>query len=72
MPQADFEAAYDAVSAKMALEGVHGAAVTPFLLGELARQTRGRSLRGNVALLLNNARTAAQIARSLLDSGAAT
>ena len=72
MPQADFEAAYDAVSARMAIDGVHGAAVTPFLLGELARQTRGQSLRGNVALLLHNARTAARIAKGLLDSGAST
>jgi len=70
MPQAEFERAYDAVNAAMALEGVSGPAVTPFLLGALARQTGGRSLRGNVALLLNNARTAAQIARGLLDLGA--
>ena len=70
MPQADFEAAYDAASARMAMAEVHGAEVTPFLLGELARQTGGRSLRGNVALLLNNARTAARIAKCLLDLGA--
>ncbi len=72
MPQTDFEAAYDAASARMALEGVSGPEVTPFLLGELARQTGGRSLRGNVALLLHNARTAAGIARGLLDLGPST
>jgi pseudouridine-5'-phosphate glycosidase len=35
---------------------------TPFLLNELARLTEGRSLRANIALLLNNATLAADIA----------
>ncbi|MFM7051073.1 MAG: hypothetical protein ACKOYN_02935 [Planctomycetota bacterium] len=40
------------------------------MLGALARKSGGRSLRANVALLLNNACVASEIARSLLDLGA--
>jgi pseudouridine-5'-phosphate glycosidase len=67
-----FEAAYAEVSAEMAHARVSGLDVTPFLLGALARKTGGKSLRANVALLLNNARTAAGIARNLLDLEGAT
>lgn len=42
--------------------GIHGQALTPFLLSRLAELTGGESLRANLALLLNNARLAAQIA----------
>jgi pseudouridine-5'-phosphate glycosidase len=45
--------------------GIVGPARTPFLLAELARRTGGRSLRANVALLLNNARLAGRIAVAL-------
>jgi pseudouridylate synthase len=45
--------------------GIHGAASTPFLLDQIARLTNGASVRANVALLLNNARVAAEIAREL-------
>jgi len=41
---------------------IHGAAVTPFLLGRVAELSGGDSLRANLALLQNNARLAAQIA----------
>ena len=46
-------------------QGIHGASATPFLLDQIAKLTRGASVRANVALLLNNARVAAEIARSL-------
>ncbi len=46
-------------------QGVRGAAITPFLLGQLADATGGRSLAANVALLRANARVAAQIALAL-------
>jgi pseudouridine-5'-phosphate glycosidase len=42
------------------------------MLGRLATLTGGRSLEANVALLLNNATTAARIAHGLLDLGAST
>lgn len=44
---------------------VIGKAVTPFLLGQLAKRTEGRSLRANLALLENNARFAGQLAVAL-------
>ena len=45
--------------------GLRSAEVTPFLLSRLVELTGRRSLRANVALLENNARIAAQIARAL-------
>jgi len=45
--------------------GIHGKALTPFLLQRISELTLGKSMRANLALLLNNARLAAQIARTL-------
>ncbi len=42
--------------------GIHGQALTPFLLARLNELTGGESLRANLALLKNNARLGAQIA----------
>jgi pseudouridine-5'-phosphate glycosidase len=42
--------------------GVHGKDVTPFLLDFFHRETHGASLRANVALVLSNARLAAEVA----------
>ena len=47
-------------------ERVTGKAVTPWLLDRLFQITSGRSLTANVALVKNNARLAARIARSAL------
>ena len=44
-------------------QGIAAKAVTPFLLDRLYELTEGRSLGANVALVLNNARFAAKIAR---------
>ncbi len=44
---------------------IHGKAVTPFLLAELSRRTKGKSLTANLALLENNARFAAKVAVAL-------
>jgi pseudouridylate synthase len=46
-------------------QGIHGKALTPFLLPRISELTDGKSMRSNLALLLNNARLASQIARSL-------
>jgi pseudouridine-5'-phosphate glycosidase len=46
-------------------QGIHGQAVTPFLLSRLNELTAGRSMRANLSLLLNNARLAAQISSAL-------
>jgi pseudouridine-5'-phosphate glycosidase len=45
--------------------GVTGKDLTPFLLGHLHHQTRGRSLTANIALLLNNATVAGRVAVAL-------
>jgi pseudouridine-5'-phosphate glycosidase len=44
--------------------GVAGKDLTPYLLNRLAERTEGRSLAANRALLLNNARVAAAIAKA--------
>jgi pseudouridine-5'-phosphate glycosidase len=42
--------------------GIHGRALTPFLLAAVERATGGRSVAANEALLVNNARVAAMVA----------
>lgn len=51
----------DALAAAETAE-VHGKDVTPFLLDFFHRETRGASLSANIALVLSNARLAAEIA----------
>ena len=46
-------------------EGIHGKSVTPFLLSRISELTGGKSMRANLALLLNNARLAARISSVL-------
>jgi pseudouridine-5'-phosphate glycosidase len=46
-------------------QGVHGKNITPFVLERIHEITEGRSLKANRALLINNARTAAAIAKAL-------
>jgi pseudouridine-5'-phosphate glycosidase len=45
-----------------AREGIHGAAVTPFLLDRVQRATGGRTVAVNVAVLESNARVGAEVA----------
>ena len=47
---------------KAAARGIAGKGTTPFLLAEMAAQSRGETLAANIALLKNNARVAAEIA----------
>ncbi len=44
---------------------ISGRDLTPFLLGSMSEQSKGVTLRANIALLENNARVAADIARAL-------
>lgn len=46
-------------------KGITGKAVTPYLLGRLLELTDGASLKTNIALVENNARLAARIAKAL-------
>lgn len=43
-----------------------GSALTPFLLSQMAERSGGATLRANIALLENNARVAAEIAREVV------
>ncbi len=45
---------------------IGGRELTPFLLSRMSEQSQGATLQANIALLENNARIAAQIARSLV------
>ncbi len=65
LPRAQAEAAIAEAVRAADEQGISGPALTPFLLARVAELTQGRSIRANVALLLNNARVAAQIARAL-------
>ncbi|MBI1418069.1 MAG: pseudouridine-5-phosphate glycosidase [Limimaricola sp.] len=51
-----------------AAQGIAAKAVTPFLLGRLFELTEGASLKANIALVLNNARLGAAIAREMAAS----
>ena len=53
-------------SAEAIQKKIHGQALTPFLLQRINELTEGKSLRANLALLLNNARLAAQVATALM------
>jgi len=48
-------------------QGIHGQKLTPFLFSRISQLTGGKSLRTNLALLLNNARLAAKIAGEMRD-----
>ena len=65
MPRDLYDQALQAALADMKAEGVRGRAVTPFLLDRLRVLTSGESVRTNMALLLHNARVAAQLATQL-------
>jgi len=65
VPAAIVEEATQAALAAATAAGIRGAAVTPFLLGEIQQRTSGRSVRANLALLEANARLAGQIATAL-------
>jgi pseudouridine-5'-phosphate glycosidase len=45
---------------------ITGSSLTPFLLNQMAERSGGATLRANIALLENNARVAAEIARELV------
>lgn len=45
--------------------GIAGPHLTPFLLSQMAERSEGATLRANIALLENNARVAAEIARDV-------
>lgn len=54
-----------------AAAGIRGKAVTPYLLDYLAKASGGKTLETNIALLVHNARVAAQIAKAYSSLGSA-
>ncbi|USH05650.1 pseudouridine-5'-phosphate glycosidase [Grimontia kaedaensis] len=57
----------DAAIAEMDAKGIKGKDSTPFLLAKVAEKTAGNSLKANIALVLNNAALAAEIAVAYCD-----
>lgn len=62
IPAVELEAILANALRLAAEQGIKGKEITPFLLSEMAKQSGGRTLASNIALLENNARVAAQIA----------
>jgi pseudouridylate synthase len=62
LPRAEVESLISSAVASAEAAGIRGKAVTPFLLEQLARNSGGRTLQTNIALLVSNARLAADIA----------
>ena len=65
MLAADVQKAVDQALRDMHAQEIRGQGVTPFLLERVNELTGGASVRANLALLRNNARVAAEIARAL-------
>jgi pseudouridylate synthase len=65
LDRSDVDRAVERALARAAADGVRGAAVTPYLLAAVERETEGRSLDANLGLLEQNAALAAEIAVSL-------
>lgn len=61
----EVESLITAAMADAEVAGIGGKDVTPFLLNQLSQKSGGKALAANVTLLENNARVAAEIAKSL-------
>ena len=62
IPKEEIDAAIDKALEMAHANGIEGKEITPFLLKNIVRLTKGRSLEANMHLVQNNARLAAQIA----------
>jgi pseudouridine-5'-phosphate glycosidase len=62
----ELESILDTAVRSATQQKVTGKNLTPFLLAELSRQTGGRTLKANIALLENNGRVATEVARALV------
>jgi pseudouridine-5'-phosphate glycosidase len=69
-PLADARTAVQRAIAEALAAGIEGPALTPWLLARIADITAGGSVRANVALIVNNARVAGQLAAVLGNRGA--
>ena len=64
IPRSEMDPIIEQASKEAQDKGIHGQKLTPFLLQRVSELTKGRSMRANLSLLLNNARVAAQIAHA--------
>jgi pseudouridine-5'-phosphate glycosidase len=64
IPKSEMDPMIAQASKEARQQSIHGQKLTPFLLQRISDLTRGRSLQANLALLLSNARLAAQIAHA--------
>lgn len=71
LPFARAEEAIRAATDEAARQGVHGKALTPFLLRRISELSHGLSQRANLALLVNNAGVGARLAAALARIGRA-
>ena len=65
LPRAAYEQALQGALAEAAERGLRGREVTPFLLDRLRELSGGATVKANLALLRNNARVAAELARAM-------
>lgn len=65
LPNVVAEQAIQQATDEAASQHIHGKDVTPFVLRRVVELTGGQSQRANMALLINNARVAAQVATEL-------
>ncbi len=65
IPAAELAPVIAQAQAEADARGIAGKSVTPFLLGRITELTGGRTLTSNIALVLNNARLGAAIAREI-------
>jgi pseudouridine-5'-phosphate glycosidase len=63
IPEAEIGALIAQAVAEADEKGITGASITPYLLGRIVELSNGESLRANIALVKNNARLGAAIAR---------
>ncbi|MBV9019894.1 MAG: pseudouridine-5'-phosphate glycosidase [Chloroflexi bacterium] len=64
MDGSSLDAAIEEALQRASAQGIHGAAITPFVLAHIANVTVGESVEANKALLINNATWAARFARA--------
>lgn len=65
LPRGEAMAAIGRATADAAEAGIHGQALTPWVLQRIAELTDGRSMRANTALIINDARVAGLLAAAL-------
>jgi pseudouridine-5'-phosphate glycosidase len=65
LPEADARSAVEQAATEADAAGVRGPALTPWLLARIAELTDGASVRANIALIVDDARVAGELAVAL-------